>query len=218
MANKELDELKGLSPGERVKKLKELEEKHKKDIEEVEAMIEESVTEIEQAEDRRVNLPIRQLAADTEDVLTGGEEKQMFKTKRFVSETAVQEVEETIAAAPAEQSLEEMAEEAKLKESTDEKQLGVSYDAGLGKTVKESAENIYGMTKELERQQEEYGALNQQSQHQIESMQEHIDHLQGYEADQQTKGLLKMEQGMLEQMAATQDSYKMSQNQNKPPY
>lgn len=51
MAEENLDDIKKLSPGKRIEKLREIEEKRKKEIEETERMIKESVAEIKKEQE-----------------------------------------------------------------------------------------------------------------------------------------------------------------------
>ena len=205
MADESIDNLKKLSALERVQKLRELEKKHKQQIEEVEKMISQSVAELEDQEFRRQKVPIPQLAADEEGTLTSEEEKRMFRTQRFMPESPARQEEENAPAPqapPGQQSLEQMAEEAETRERGQASQAGVSYN--LATNVRQSAESIYDAAKELEERREQYGTLNQQARQQVETMQEQVERLRGYEADTQTKGLLEAERGMLERMATAQ--------------
>jgi len=82
-----LDELKKLSPGERLKKLKELQAAKKKEIEEAQALISASEEELAENEKTKQDIPIDQLKADDAGVLFGEEEREMFEAKRFVQLT-----------------------------------------------------------------------------------------------------------------------------------
>ncbi|MFC1753057.1 hypothetical protein ACFL96_06640 [Thermoproteota archaeon] len=79
----DLDELKKLTPEERVKKLKEIEERSRKEIEEAQKLMTESMREIEEVGEKKIDIPIPQLTSVDVDALFGQEEKDMFKTKRF---------------------------------------------------------------------------------------------------------------------------------------
>ena len=78
------EELKKLSPAERLKKLKELEKEKKKEIEEAQKLISSSEEELASEEKKKQDIPIEQLKADDAGVLFGQEEKELFETKRFV--------------------------------------------------------------------------------------------------------------------------------------
>jgi hypothetical protein len=97
------DELKNLSPAERIKKLKELEEGKKKEIEEAETLISESMREIGEANEKK-DMPIPQLKAGDIGQLLTAEEKSMFATKRFLNIQAEEP------AQAAKKNLEEQAE------------------------------------------------------------------------------------------------------------
>ncbi len=81
----ELDEVKKLSPQERIKRLKELEEERKKEIEQAEELIKETVREIEDAEEKK-KIPIPQArATDFSSALTTAEEKELVATHHFAT-------------------------------------------------------------------------------------------------------------------------------------
>lgn len=81
-----LDELKRLSPKERIAKLKELEEQRKREITEARKMLSESVEELAVEEAAREQIPIDQLRAMDESMLQTREERELFRTKRFGAE------------------------------------------------------------------------------------------------------------------------------------
>lgn len=78
----ELDDIKKLSPEERVKKLKELQEKRKTEIEEARKLLVESEHEIA-LEEIKKDIPIPQLTAIDTTTLFSEEERDMFRAKRF---------------------------------------------------------------------------------------------------------------------------------------
>ncbi len=82
----DIKELRKLPPEERIKKLKDLEEERKKEIEEAQQLIRESNVEIEDEEEKRRQIPIPQLRTIDIDHLFTREEKELFKVKRFISE------------------------------------------------------------------------------------------------------------------------------------
>lgn len=84
MADLNTDELKKLSPERRLQVLKELEEKSRKEIEEARKLMVESEREIEIKEEIERDMPVPQLAAVDVDSLFTPEEKELFRTKRFV--------------------------------------------------------------------------------------------------------------------------------------
>ena len=102
----ELDEIKKLDPEERIKRLKEIEQGRKKEIEEAEALIRDSMREIGEVTEKR-HAPIKQVTAMDVSQLVTAEEKRMFKTARFSSDTET----ETLKDAKPGETLEEVAEE-----------------------------------------------------------------------------------------------------------
>lgn len=81
----ELDEVKKLSPQDRIKRLKELEEERKHEIEEAEELIKETVREIAEAEEKK-RIPIPQAkATDLSSALTTAEEKELVATHHFAT-------------------------------------------------------------------------------------------------------------------------------------
>ena len=83
----ELDDLKKLSPGERIRRLKELEEARKKEIEEAEKMITESEKEITIIEELK-QVPIPEVKApDISHLFGSPDEKAIFKNRRFIDDT-----------------------------------------------------------------------------------------------------------------------------------
>jgi len=83
-SDEDMDDLKKLPPAERIKKLRELEEKRKKEIEEAEELIKQSEGEIEEEVQRKRDIPIDQVKQEITDDLTG-DAKLIFETKRFRS-------------------------------------------------------------------------------------------------------------------------------------
>lgn len=85
-----VDELKKLSPDERIRQLKELEEERKKEIEEAEELIKETAQELADAEEKK-KIPIPQArATDLSSALTTAEEKQLVATHHLVTAEAPQ--------------------------------------------------------------------------------------------------------------------------------
>ncbi|MBU0535558.1 MAG: hypothetical protein KKE20_01230 [Nanoarchaeota archaeon] len=81
----DLDELKKLNPEDRVKKLREIEEKNRKEIDEARKLMTDSLREIEVDDLMKRDIPIPQLTSVDVDTLFGSEEKDMFKMKRYDS-------------------------------------------------------------------------------------------------------------------------------------
>ncbi len=83
-----VDELKKLSPEERIKQLKELEEERKKEIAEAEELIKETVRELAQADDK-IKMPIPEARATDLSTLNTIEEKQIFTTHHNLPQPAL---------------------------------------------------------------------------------------------------------------------------------
>jgi len=77
------EEIKKLSPEERIEKLKKLEEERKKEIEEAHKLITESIREVEEAKEDKLRIPVPQLKSIDTTMLFGDEEKRLFKMKRY---------------------------------------------------------------------------------------------------------------------------------------
>ncbi len=149
----ELDDAKNLPPEERIKRLKELEEQHKKEIEEAESLIRDSMREISETTAR---IPIKQVTAADISQLATGEEKQIFRTARF-QDSGTRSGERI--PGKKEQNLEEMAtDEAKKNNSQEKKPIygqaldearkGLDYNAHITTTgadtrSKEGIKEIY---------------------------------------------------------------------------
>lgn len=78
----DIEEIRKLAPEERIKRLKEIEEGRRKEIEEAEALIRDSMIELEDAEEKK-HAPIKQVKAHDISQLLTSEEKRMFRTARF---------------------------------------------------------------------------------------------------------------------------------------
>jgi len=101
----EIEEIKKLDPEERIKRLKEIEEGRKKEIAEAETLIRDSMREIGDISEKK-HAPIKQVTAHDVSQLVTAEEKRMFRTARFESESA-----ETRETSEPGETLEEVAEE-----------------------------------------------------------------------------------------------------------
>lgn len=129
-----IDDLKNLSPEERIRKLKELEEERKREIEEAETLIGESERELGEIEEKK-NLPIDQLKATNIEQLFTREEKRMFATKRFVNMNETNPLES--ASAEGVGSLEETAEAESESESAKKGAEFKGYGAAMERAKSE---------------------------------------------------------------------------------
>lgn len=178
----EIEDAKKLEPEERLRRLKELEEERKREIEEAEALIRDSVREISEAEEKR-HAPIKQVTADGLSQLVTAEEKSIFKTARFEDAANGRHEEETREQHEA-HNLEGVAEEeARNKEqlshapiygkALEEARKGIDYSARMTATgerleQKESIHEIYSsrsVTGEAEGPQNSYarGAVEERT-------------------------------------------------------
>lgn len=149
MAEEEvIAKLKGLSPKERIKKLKELQEKDKAEIEKAQRMISESEEQAAMEEETE-RMPIPQLRAVNIEELFSPEEKELFAAKRFVGKKIK---EEAVRERPKKaKQLEDFAAEApKLAE--EEERAHVEYLAQLSQRpaaeLKERVSEIYSTVKD----------------------------------------------------------------------
>ena len=92
----DIDELKKLSPEERIKRLKELESAKRKELDEAEKLMKESVGEMEKAEEIRQKMPVPQMKAVDIDSLFTQEEKEIYVHWIDVKETDVEACTEEI--------------------------------------------------------------------------------------------------------------------------
>lgn len=128
----EEDDIKGLKklfPEERIRKLKEIQEKNKKEIDEAQELIRESEQEAARDEEVR-RIPIPQLKSVDIDALFSNEEKEMFKAKRFV-ENKEKPVEEK-SPKKEKKTLEEVAEEAP-RLTQEEQRANIEYAAQMSR-------------------------------------------------------------------------------------
>ena len=110
-----VDELKKLSPQERMSRLKELEEERKKEIEEAEKLIRETTRELAEAEDRQ-KMPIPEARATDLSTLDTIEEKQIVTTHHFLASGTEAQQSTTAASQPQKQkNLEDVAEEENVR-------------------------------------------------------------------------------------------------------
>ena len=82
----DIENLKKISPEERLKKLKEYSEKREKEIKEAHELIKKSEDEIDRKKKFEEKIPIPQLITDEGETLATGEEREMFKVHRFKGE------------------------------------------------------------------------------------------------------------------------------------
>jgi hypothetical protein len=103
----EIDDIKKLSPEERIKRLKKLEEEKRKEIEEAEKLMKQTAGELDEAESIRQKVPVPQMQAVDIDQLFTKEEKQVFATKRYQESKLNEEEPEEKPQKPDEKTLED---------------------------------------------------------------------------------------------------------------
>ena len=153
----DIDELKKLSPEARIKRLKELEEEKRKEIEEAEQLIKQSVGEIEREEKIKQEVPIPQMKAVDVGELFTQEEKQVFATKRY------QKIEKTDdeEAKPAEKekTLEEEVREMQPRLTAEQVEQQKQYGQAL---AGEQPNRLYDLAREVYDEFKETGIVDQE--------------------------------------------------------
>ncbi|MBU1204480.1 MAG: hypothetical protein KKE93_01065 [Nanoarchaeota archaeon] len=142
-----LNEIKKLSPEERIKKLKGIKEKNKKEINEAEKLIKDSIREINIQEEIK-DLPIPQIKAVDIESLFSPEEKEVFATKRY--ENARQShVEEETAEMPLEETVEKEKPDITKEELEAQKQYQIlELRREPTENVVQEIENVYRQVRE----------------------------------------------------------------------
>jgi hypothetical protein len=136
-----VDDLDKLPPEERIKKLKELEKKQKEEIKKAQDLIKKSEEELEEKEEEKRKIPVPLLKSVDIEHLFGGEEKDLFETKRYVKK---------------EKPLEETVVEEKPKLTQEQvEQLQVQYSVQRNTEM----DKIYNRVKEVYQQFKETGEV-----------------------------------------------------------
>ena len=131
-----LNGIKKLSPEERIKKLRDVEEKNKKEINEAEKLIKDSIKEIDIKEEIR-DLPIPQIKAVDIESLFAPEEKEVFAAKRYENIRQGNVEEETT-----EIPLEETVEQEKPEITEEELEAHRQYQILTNELRREPTENV----------------------------------------------------------------------------
>ncbi len=142
----ELDEVKKLPPEERIKRLKELTEKHKKEIEDAQKLAKQSEEESNEIKKELDQIPIPQLKAVDIDDLFSPEAQQMFATKRF-TETKSRRQKEEEETEKTEKALEERIQEEKITKQELREQRQYIEHLTLDQT-KDKAMELYQLAQE----------------------------------------------------------------------
>ena len=150
------DELKDLPPEERIKKLKELEKKKKKEIAEAQKLLQDSQKEISDREDWQRKVPIPQVASE-EAITLSAAEKEVLITHKDIKEKKVKKEKQT--AKKEELSLEDTVfmEKAELPPEL----LASDYAAKLSQ---EPMQNLYQEMSSIYKSAEEQGYMSPEQQ------------------------------------------------------
>jgi len=130
-----LNEIKKLSPEKRIEKLKKIEEENKKEINEAEKIINDSMQEIDIK--KKKDLPIPQIKAVDIESLFSPEEKEIFAVKRY-KDLVVRHVEEEKAEVP----LEEKVKQEKTRATKEELAVHIQYHVLADELRREPTENV----------------------------------------------------------------------------
>lgn len=152
----EIDDIKRLSPEERVKRLKKLEEERRKEIEEADKLMKESVGELEKEEEIRQKIPVPQMKAVDINQLFSQEEREVFAAKRYHKSGAAEEEEPT--AAPEEKTLEDEVMEAPQELTQEQAEQQKAYGEQL---AQEKTGQLYQMAREAYNEFKETGQVDQ---------------------------------------------------------
>ena len=148
------DELKDLTPEERIKKLKEMEKQKKEEIAEAQKMLKESEQELTAKDDWQRKVPIPQVAIDQVGDLSIAE-KEMLESHKGLKSDEKEEVEEKSVKEEVQADLEEIAAREKIMNAPEVMQS--DYAAALSQ---EPIQNIYQELKEINQAVGEKGYIS----------------------------------------------------------
>ncbi len=161
MAKGELEELKKLSPKERIAKLKKIQEKDKEEIEHAQELIKESEEQAEK-EDEKEKIPIPQVKSADVSSLFSSEEKQLFMEVRSEKEKPKEEPEEK--QEKRKESLEEVAAEAPKIPEEQQQKAHIQY---LEQQSQKPADALYNRTKEIYSEAKNKGYVSPQQMNEL---------------------------------------------------
>jgi hypothetical protein len=153
----DIDEIKKLSPEERLKRLKKLEEERRKEIEEAEKLRIESVGQLEREEEIRQKIPVPQMKAVDIDQLFTKEEKQIFAAKRY-QKTDTPEEEPAEKPKPEEKTLEDEVIHTPTQLTHEQAEQQKAYGEQL---AQEQSGQLYQMAREAYNEFKETGQVDQ---------------------------------------------------------
>ncbi|MBI2574593.1 hypothetical protein HYV82_01790 [Candidatus Woesearchaeota archaeon] len=128
----ELRDLRRLNPSERIRRLRELEEQKKREIEEAEVMLKESEKEAQADEEERTSLPVPHMKAMSPESIETIEAKLLWAAKRGVS---LQQKEEEVAVPAAKAHL-SLSEAVEAERAASQQVSSVQYGEQLAESVR----------------------------------------------------------------------------------
>ncbi|MBW2980982.1 hypothetical protein KY360_06205 [Candidatus Woesearchaeota archaeon] len=146
MAKKDLEDIKKLSPGERIRRLKEIAKENEEEIKKAQELMKESQAEMEAEEKRKKHIPIPQLRSVDVSTLfgKGTQEEQMFAAKRFKAGRPGREEKPSLEKAVTpeeEEALESRIAEERERLREEEERVGL-YQAGMARQERRYQTNL----------------------------------------------------------------------------
>lgn len=160
-----LKELKKLSPKERLEKIKELQKKDREEIEKAQKLLHETEEEIGR-QDELEKIPIPQLKSIDIAALFSPEEKELFKAKRFITETKKEEEPEKIRSREEKTELEKIAAEAPILKQEEE----AAQAQYLNQLSQKPVEDIYNKVKDIYNQVKESGEVTPEQMNELNNI------------------------------------------------
>jgi hypothetical protein len=142
----DIKDIKKLSPEERIQRLKKLEEEKRKELEETEKLMKQSVAEFETQEKIKREIPIPQVTAVDINELFTQEEKQMFAAKRY--QKAAPEEEEKPQEATLEDEVLQEQPQLTAEQIEEQKQYGQQLAAAQPNQLYQMARDAYNEFRE----------------------------------------------------------------------
>ncbi len=178
--DQELEDLKNLSPDEKIKRLKEIQERRKREIEEAQELMSLTEEELKQTEKEREQIPIPQLKSDTFENLLGETDREMFRMKRFtIEKSTISDDKKTSGTSTTDQLLEEVPLEETLRRNAP--QLSTDQRAAMERNqyVKELSmvptPQLYNAIKSIQENYKTTGILTGAEREQLYSLNKAMD-------------------------------------------
>lgn len=170
----EIDEIKRLGPKERIKRLKELEEKRKEEIDEARKMITESEHEIIVDEIKR-DIPIPEMTAIDPSTLFGETDKDMWRSKQYAPRQGKKEDESGVISQKAIEELEDLIVNEKTQKDMERSARAQQYTAPL-EQIKQGNERLADIYSEIK----EDPSRMQYMREEIHKIEENMERIQQY--------------------------------------